>query len=39
MKILKNYKTKRQLRKEIQALKSRLEEIARERDRWMSQTF
>ena len=46
MKLFKGYKTKRQLRKEIEVLKKKLdfatgiqETTARERDRWMSQTF
>jgi hypothetical protein len=46
MKLLKQYKTKRQLRNEIAELKKKLdfatgiqETTARERDRWMSQTF
>ncbi len=44
--MLKTYRTRRNLKKQIELLKkslavanAKVEEISRERDRWMSQTF
>jgi hypothetical protein len=46
MKCIKHYKTRRRLKREIwllqaqiESIKAGIEEISRERDRWMSQTF